>query len=146
MSAVLKSVAERAIELISRKYGSLKDLPEEFRQVIWVTAYRASAISLKIENDGGAIALTKSMLIGGGLDAREFETSIRELEFLVQMVPIVRSGQPRQKAADAQLVIDILKWGIIDAPNMSVVRRMITRKFASADKMYDMPMPEEISL
>ena len=146
MSAVLKSVAERAIELISSKYGSLNYLPEEFRQVIWVTVYRASAIALKIENAGSAIALTKSMLIGGGIDAREFETSIRELELLEQMVPIVRSGQPRQKAADAQLVVDILKWGIIDAPNISAVRRMITRKFASANKMYGMPMPNEISL
>lgn len=97
MSAVLKSVAERAIELISSKYGSLKNLPEEFRQVIWVTAYRASAIGLKIESSGGAEALTKSVLIDGGRDAREFESSILALEFLEQMVPIVRSGQPDKR-------------------------------------------------
>lgn len=93
-----------------------------------------------------ATALAKSMLIDGGRDAQEWETSIQELEFLEQMVPIVRSGQPRQKTADAQLVVDILKWRIIDAANLSTVRRMIMRKFASADKMYNMPVPEEISL
>ena len=56
MSAALKSAPERAIKLISSKYGSLKDLPEEFKQVIWVTVYRASIIGLKIENAGGATA------------------------------------------------------------------------------------------
>jgi hypothetical protein len=137
---------ERAIKLIGGKYGSLRDLPEELRQVVWVTAYRASAIGLKIEADGGPMALMKSMLIDGGRDAKEFEACSLQLQFLEQMVPIVRSAEGRQKLADAQLAVDILKWGIEDAANMSAIRRMIARKFAKADSLYEMAVPEGVLL
>jgi len=135
---------ERAINLIRGKYGSLRDLPEEFRQVVWVTAYRASAIGLKIEAGGGSMALMKSMLTDGGRDAKEFEACTRQLQFLEQMVPIVRSADGRQKLADAQLVVDMLKWGITDAADMSAIRRTIARKFAKADGLYEMAVPEDV--
>lgn len=135
---------KRAISLIRGKYGCLQDLPEEFRQVVWVTAYRASAIGLKVEAGGGLTALMKSTLVDGSRDAREFETCTRQLHFLEQMVPIVRSAEGKQKLADAQLVVDILKWGIIDAADISAIKRMIARKLAKADGLYEMQIPEDV--
>ena len=135
---------ERAINLVRAKYGSLVDLPEEFRQVVWVTAYRASAIALKIEAGGGPMALMKSMLADGGRDAKEFDTCTRQLQFVEQMVPIVRSANGRQKLADAQLVVDILKWGITDAADMSAIRRTIARKLAKAHPLYETAVPEDV--
>ena len=36
-------------------------------------------------------------------------------------------------------MVDILKWGILDAPDMSGIRRLAARKFAKADPMYGQP-------
>jgi hypothetical protein len=135
--------ADRATALILRCYGGLGDLSEEFAKVIWVTAYRACAIGLQLES-GGAEAITKSMLVGGGHDARELEQRTRQMEFLNQIVPIVRAAKPKDRRADAQLAVDILKWNIIDAADMSNIRRLIARKRAEADPMYSQELPQEL--
>ena len=134
----------RATALILHRYGALTDLPAELAQVVWVTAYRACAIGLKVENGGGAHAITKSMLIGGGHDARELEHRTRQMEFLNQLVPAVREARLEDRNADAQLAVDILKWCILDAPEMSNIRLFIARKFAKADPMYSQGLPQEL--
>lgn len=136
--------ADRAIALILRQYGGLQDLPPEFAKAIWVTAYRACSIGIKMESGGGALAFTKSMLVGGGHDARELEQRTHQMEFLKQMVPIVRAAKPKDRRVDAQLAVDILKWNIIDAADMSNIRRLIARKLAKADPMYSQQLPHEL--
>ena len=144
MSVVLKPAEERAIKMISKRYGSLKDIPKEFRQVIWVTAYKASAIGLKIERDGGAEAITKNILLDGGRDAKALKSSVLELQFLDKMVENVRTGKGIERYADAQLVVDVLKWKMEDVTSMSRISRIINRIFAKADKLYDMQVPKKV--
>lgn len=139
------SVAERAIALILQKYGSLKDLPDEFRKVVWVTIYQACAIGLKLEQGGGPNAIAKSFLMDAGRETFDMGEAVRRMEFLEQMVPLVRSGNPRESAGNAQLVVDMLKWGILDAPDMSGIRRLAARKFAKADPMYGQPIPARLT-
>ena len=133
-------VAKRTITLIQHQHGSLADLPQELVHVIWVTTYRACEISMKVEEGGGAIALTKSLLVGGGADARELDRRTRQLGFLKQIVPSVRAGTLRERQADAQLVIDMLKWNM-PATEMSGIRRLMARRLAKADAMYKQPVP-----
>ena len=133
--------ADRAMRLILDRYGGLGDLPEEFALVVWVTVYRACATSLKLEAGGGARALMKSMLVGHGLDALEFEQRTLQMGFLEQIVPIIRDAKPKDRRADVQLATDVLKWGIIDAADMSGIRRFIARKIAKADPMYSQSIP-----
>ncbi len=98
------------------------------------------------EAQGGANALVKSMLLDGGRLAREFEQSTLRVKLLHDMIPIIRSGTSRAaQLADAQLLIDLLKWGIIDAGSMSGLRRTIARQFAKADPEYDNPVPQEVT-
>lgn len=137
--------ADRATALILGRYGGLGDLPEELAQVIWVTAYRACAIGLRIETGGGAKAITKSMLICGGHDARELEQRTHQMEFLEQIVPIIRAAKPKEREADTRLAVDILKWNIIKAAEMSGIRRLIARKLAKADPMYSQSIPQELA-
>lgn len=136
--------ASRATALILRQYGVLVDLPVELAKVVWVIAYRACAIGMKVEDGGGAQAITKSLLVGGGHDAREFEQRTRQMEFLAKIVPIVRAAKSQDRRVDAQLAVDILKWNIIDAPDMSNIRRLIARKLAKADPMYSQDLPQEL--
>lgn len=136
--------ASRAITLILQNFGALTDLPLELAKVVWVTSYRASVIWSKVESGGGAIALTKSMLVGGGHDAREFEERTSQIKFLNRIVPMLRAANPKDKKSDTQLVVDILKWEILDASDMSYIRRLIARKFAKVDAMYDQSLPQEL--
>jgi hypothetical protein len=89
--------ADRAAALILSRYGRLGDLSEELAHVIWVTAYRACAIGLKVESDGGAWAITKSVLSGGDV-APELKERTLQMEFLQKIVPIVRAADPKTKA------------------------------------------------
>lgn len=62
------------------------------------------------------------------------------------MIPIIRSSASRAaQLADSQLLIDLLKWGIVDAGNMSGLRRTIARQFAKADPEYENPIPREVT-
>jgi hypothetical protein len=137
--------ADRATALILIRYGGLGDLPQELAQVVWITVYRACAIGLKVENGGGASAITKSMLVGGGHDARELQERTLQMKFLQQIVPIIRAANPTDRRADVQLAVDVLKWNIIDAADMSGIRRMIARKLARADPMYNQPIPQGLA-
>jgi hypothetical protein len=54
-------------------------------------------------------------------------------------LPLIRSQE-----AESQLLIDILKWNIIDAADMSALRRSVGRLFAKADPAYKESVPAEI--
>ena len=133
---------KRAIDLIKNNFGSLKDLPAQVIQVIWVISYRASEVSIKIEAAGGIV---KSLLSNGGHVAYEFEMSINKIEFLKTMVPIIReSKSDLDRIADIALLTDILKWNITEASNMTDLMRFIRRKISQADSMYYSSIPDEI--
>ncbi len=98
------------------------------------------------EAQGGPNALVKSMLLDGGRFAREFEASTLRVKLLHEMIPIIRSSASRAaQLADSQLLIDLLKWGIVDAGSMSGLRRTIARQFAKADPEYENPIPQEVT-
>jgi hypothetical protein len=86
------------------------------------------------------------MLLDGGRFAREFEASTLRVKLLHEMIPIIRSSASRAaQLADSQLLIDLLKWGIVDAGSMSGLRRTIARQFAKADPEYENPIPQEVT-
>ena len=61
------------------------------------------------------------------------------------MLTLIRQQPTKSgKASIAALVVDILKWNIIDAGSMGVVRRAVTRMKAKADAEYEKPVPTEI--
>lgn len=140
-----EAVRKRAIDYILKHWGKLGDLPEPVVPVIWVTVYRSLKIAMKVEAEGGPRALTKNFLVGDRQLIRKLEEATCELEFLLKMIPVIRSDPSRaNKLADAQLLIDILKWGILDAATMSGLRRTIARQSATADPEYQKPIPPEI--
>jgi hypothetical protein len=139
-----EAVRRRAIDFISKTWGSLGDLHEPIIPVVWVTVYRSLETSMTAEAGGGSIALTKSMLSGGAL-ALEFKNAITRIDFLKKMISVIRSQTGRlERWADSRLVIDILKWRIIDAGSMSPLRRTILRQIAKADSLYGDVLPLEI--
>ena len=74
-----------------------------------------------------------------------FDSSVRRLEFLRKMIPSIRRNQSeRGKLADSQLLIDLLKWDILDAPNMTLWQRFRARRSAKADPMYQQLVPSAI--
>ena len=76
-------ITDDAIVLALKKFGSLRDLPEEFRQVVWVTVYQAREIAVKIELAGGSWGIAKSALRrDGDGDGLKFEQS------LIRIVPV----------------------------------------------------------
>jgi hypothetical protein len=135
-SALDAEVVQRTVNLIRSKYGSLAHLPAELQHTVWVTVYRACEISMKVEQAGGSRAITKSMLLGDGRDAFELDSATRKLDLLQKMLPIVRTEPPGAREAAAQLVVDMLKWGMVDAPNTPALKRAIGRGFAKADSLY----------
>lgn len=138
-------VHDHAVRMVLNKYGRLDDLPIAIRQVMWVTAYRVSEISLKIRDAGGGMALLKSRLLDGGKDALRFEQATATIKFLDQMVPVVRSHEdPRARASDMQLLEDTLKWGMHNAYRTPSLIRSILRRFAKCDPMYGSSVPSEL--
>jgi hypothetical protein len=134
----------RAVDWIHRDLGSVHDLPKPVIQVIWVTVYRSMETVLEAEAKGGQWGLAKDALQRGDLTYR-LESSIRRLEFLRKMVAGIRRNQSeRGKLADSQLLIDLLKWDILDAPDMSLWQRFRARRSAKADPMYQQPVPSAI--
>ena len=141
-----EAIRSRAIEFIRQNFGSLGDLPKAVIPVIWVTAYRSMEAAMTAEAQGGQNALVKSMLLDGGQFAREFEASTLRGKLLHDMIPIIRSSASRAaQLANSQLLIDLLKWGIVDAGSMSGLRRTIARQFAKADPEYENPIPQEVT-
>lgn len=138
-------IERQAIEYIRLNFGNLSDLPQMVVEVVWVTVYRCVEVAMTAEAGGGQNALVKSMLLDGGRLAQDFESSIHRLEFLGAMIPIIRSSQSRaDKAADSQLLADVLKWGILDAGSMAETERAIARQAAKADPEYNNILPPEV--
>jgi hypothetical protein len=127
------------------KFSSLADLPARVIPVVWVSSYRAIEISMAVEAAGGPAALTKSMLLEGGDLYQSFDTSILSMKFVIDMVAIIRSAQSAtEQEADCQLLIDVIKWGITDAANMTMDQRVRARVLTRPDEEYDSPVPDEI--
>ena len=57
---------------------------------------------------------------------------------------MVRKTSATERADVAQLLIDILKWDIDNAGEMSGLRRAVVRRFAKADSLYGAPVPNEL--
>jgi len=140
-----EAVRKRAIKYIQKHWGSLGDLPKPLIPVIWVTVYKSLRIAMRAEAEGGPKGLVKNMLVGDRRLMQSLDEAIIRIKLLQKIIPIIRSHtSSTAKFADAQLVIDILKWGIEDAGSMSGIRRTLLRQFAKADPEYDKPIPLEI--
>ena len=141
-----EAVRERAIKYIQKHWGKLGDLPKPLIPVIWVTVYKILRIAMRAEAEGGPMGLLKNRLLGDRRLLPSLEEATMRIELLRKIIPVIRSHTSSEaKLADAQLVIDILKWGIEDAGSMSSIRRALLRQFAKADPEYDKPIPSEIN-
>ena len=137
-------VRRRAIDFIVENWGTLRDMPPAVVPVVWVTVYCAIEVGLRAERNGGAPALVKDTLAGGTL-GREVQEATLSIQFLQRYLPILREEAGRAaRRANAQLLIDILKWNITDAPYMSRLARTLARTFAKANTAYKRPVPHEI--
>ena len=139
-----EAVRERAIEYIQKHWGPLGDLPKPLIPVIWVTVYKALKIAMRAEAEGGPKGLVKNMLVGDRRLLPSVQEATMRIKLLREIIPVISHASSAAKLADAQLVIDILKWGIEDAGSMSGIRRTLLRQFAKADPEYDKPIPLEI--
>jgi hypothetical protein len=134
----------RAIDWIHCEFGRLDDLPDPLVPVIWVTVYRGMETGLEAESKGGGTGLVKDALQLGDLMTR-LKRSALAIEFLQKMIPTIRASRSkRDQLGDSQLLIDVLKWGILDAPDMSLWKRLLARRSAKADAMYQHPVPPVI--
>lgn len=134
----------RAVAWIQREFGRLDDLPKPLVPVIWITVYRSMETGLEAEGKGGAAGLVRDALQLGNLMTR-LERSAHAVEFLQKMIPTIRANQTkRNQLGDSQILIDMLKWGILDAPDMSLWRRFLARRLARADPMYRQAVPPQI--
>ena len=139
------AVRARATDFILKKWGSLRDLPQPLISVVWVTVYKSMKIVMRVEAEGGPKGLLKNTLIGDRKLSPAFDEAVLWIEFLQKMIPLIRSNaSTTEQMADAQLVIDILKWGIEDAASMSGLKRSVLRKFAKTDPEYKKQIPPEI--
>jgi hypothetical protein len=141
-----KAIRQRAIDYIHNNWGNLGDLPAPLIPVIWVTVYQSIRIRMKVEAGKSPRGLVKNTLIGNRQLVPSLEQTTVSLKFLHKLIPLIRSTPTRtERLAAAHLAVDILKWGIMDAPRLSDLRRAIIRQFAKADPEYEKPTPPEIS-
>ena len=134
----------RAVSWIHKELGGLDDLPKPIVPVIWVTVYRSMEVGLKMEQTGGVTGLVKDMLQLGDLTARVQEATLR-LELIQKVTINIRDSQSqRDKLAIAQLLIDMLKWDMMQAPDWPLWRRFLARLSAKADPLYRQPVPYAI--
>jgi hypothetical protein len=134
----------RAVDWIRRELGSVHDLSQPVIQVIWVTVYRSMETGLEAEANDGSLGIVKDTLQRGNVMMR-LESSVNRLEFIRKMIPAIRRNQAeRGKQADSQLLIDFLKWDMLDAVDMSLWQRFRARRLAKADPMYQQPVPSAI--
>jgi hypothetical protein len=139
------STEERALSWIETHLGIVSNLHREVIAVIWVTVYRSMEIGAEARSRGGPYGLAADKFGGGDLVYR-LKKAICELDFLKKKVPCIqREKSSWGKAASSQLFIDMLKWGLLDAPNMSLLRRTFARRRAKADPMYDRPVPPQLT-
>ena len=141
-----EAVRKFAIEFIRKKWGSLRDLPEMVIPVIWISVYECLKVTMTAEINGGQKAMMKNMLLGDRKLTRDVEAATIKIDFLEKMISQIRSERSNwKKLGTAQLLIDILKWKLISAGSMSVLRRLIARQFAKASADYKKPIPPEIT-
>jgi hypothetical protein len=139
-----REVRRRAINLIIRNWGTLRDMPPAVVPVVWVTVCRAIEVGLRAEQSGGATGLLKDTLVGGTLGS-EVQQATLKIQFLQRYLAILREEAGRgAQHGNAELLIDILKWNITDAADMSRLMRMLYRMFAKADPAYKQPVPQVI--
>jgi hypothetical protein len=137
-------IVSRAVEWIRHELGGVHDLSKLVIQVIWVTVYRSMETLLEAEAKGRPLGLLKDTLQQGDLMYR-LESSTNRLNFLRKMIPAIRQNQTeRGKHADSQLLIDLLKWDMLDAPDMSLWQRYRARRSGKADPMYEQSVPSAI--
>jgi hypothetical protein len=130
-------IRQRSVNLILDNWGTLRDLPAAVVPVVWVTVYRAIEAGMRAEQSGGPAGMVKETLRGGRL-GREVQEATLKIQFLQRYLPLLRTG------GDSQLLIDILKWNITDAADMSRLARAFARMFAKADPLYNQAVPVEI--
>jgi hypothetical protein len=101
-------------------------------------------VAMEAERQNGPHGLTKDLIAGGDLMWR-LDSAARRLDHISKMIPIIRShSSKREIMDDSQLLVDILKWDIIDAADMSWWQRVRARQSANADPMYREPVPGAI--
>lgn len=128
---------------VKESFGTIGDLQKQLQSVVWVTVFRTCQISDKFKD--GQIAITRALLSGNMGDVAEFERRIREMEFLKDMIPLVRKAKSKAaRNGDTFLIVDILRWSILDAAEMSNFQRMKARFFAVCDSMYKHDVPMEL--
>jgi hypothetical protein len=131
----------RAIDWIASNFGPLGDLPDSVVPVVWVSIYRAMEVGLEVERSGGPSGFTADLLRGGNRMERA-RKGMLTIDFLVKMVPAIRQSESeRHRLADSQLLVDILRWDILDAASMSVAERLLLRQVAKSDPLYGQPVP-----
>jgi hypothetical protein len=136
---------QRAIALVRESFGSIADLSTEVATTAWVTTFRACEIGVVAEQAGGVQGLVKNALVGDGTLKQSIVEWTLKLQFLNRMIPILRGQSDlRLKRQDSQILVDCLKWNIIDAGEMSPLRRMFLRRFAKADSLYKEAIPPEL--
>jgi hypothetical protein len=136
---------ERAITLVRKNFGSLSDLGFEVAAVVWVTTFRACEMGVAAERGGGPHGLLRNMLVGDRKAVPALREHAINLEFLNKAIPQIRDQKnPRLRADNCQLLIDCLKWNIVDAASYSALRRSMIRIFVKADSLYKQPIPCEL--
>lgn len=78
---------------VKESFGTIGDLQKQLQSVVWVTVFRTCQISDKFKD--GQIAITRALLSGNMGDVAEFERRIREMEFLKDMIPLVRKAKSK---------------------------------------------------
>jgi hypothetical protein len=135
----------RAVRYILQTWGSLRDLPAPLIPVVWVVTYQALKLAMTVEARGGQKALLENTLLGDETLAPAFEEATARISLLREMIPLIRSQTSQgARLADAHLVIDVLKWSIEDAAEISPLRRTFRRIFSKAHKDYRNDFPREI--
>lgn len=138
---------QQVLLLIENKFGSLKDLPAEVISVVWVTAFRACETEMVVEAAGGPQALAKNILVGDRKLLPQLKECTGRVQFLEKKITLVRSKRnDREKKTTGQLLVDCLKWDILDAGEMSELHRAVIRKFKRADSLDAQPLPKEITV
>ena len=131
--------------LTNANFGSLGDLDADVAKVVWVTVYRACEMGFSVEQAGGQHALLENSLTGDGKLTLELEHWVLNLNFLKQMIPLIRgSVSDEQKRDGTELLIDCLKWGITDAVEMSDAERHAARTIARVDPFYLSELPQDV--
>jgi hypothetical protein len=140
------AVRRPSIDFIRKKWGSLGDLPKHVIPVVWVTSYRSIETAMKAEAVGGPRGLLKNSLIGDRQLTQQLEEATIKIKILERMISLLRSTPSEwARSVDGHVLVDLLKWGIIDAGSMSGLRRTLMRQFAKADQEYKKPVPPQVS-